>query len=111
MDAAFDQHTVACRLADAREDRRGRGDGQGARRCGDQDRQPAQDALLPGQPAEQGGHDDHQQHSHEDQWHEDLLKAVGELLRGRFLRLSLLDHLDDACQGGVLGQLRHLDLQ
>ena len=96
----LDQHALAGRPADRRDDSDGDRDHQRARTGNDQQRERP---VKPGVHAatERNRHEEHGERGDEHQRRVDAREAVDEALRRSLRALGLLDERDDARQGGL----------
>ena len=111
MHAALDEHALACRSRQRRDDRDGRRDDERARAGHHEQDECAIDPVVPPQLKSQRRHDRHGRRQQHDGRRVDPREALDERLRRRPLGLRALDQMDDARQRRVAPEPRHADLE
>ncbi|OPZ06991.1 MAG: hypothetical protein BWZ08_02155 [candidate division BRC1 bacterium ADurb.BinA292] len=101
---------MARALTGADEDRRGRGETEGAGAGDDQDRHGAQDAVGPG-AAKESPAEERRDGDQDNERHEDGGDLVGQALDPGLAGLGLLDEADNAGQGGRFADARGADAE
>ena len=109
--AALDQHALPRRAGQRGDDRHRRRDDERARARHDEQHQRAVDPRLPRRRQASGGTTATSDRQDDDRRRVDAREALDERLRGRALRLRLLDEMDDARQRRVAAEPRDADVE
>ncbi len=111
MRAALDQHALARRAGERRDDRDRRRDHQRARAGDDQQDERAVEPVVPVLMKRQRRHHGDGGRQHEHRRRVDAREPLDQRLRRRPLRLRALDQVDDPRERGVAPQPRHADVE